>query len=102
MSRTTSGKTMGRAYSASANVVGGDIIHWAARVLGARAVRAKRPKAPNGEVPAGVCADLPELVVDAMKVVLEYETEWAVTGEIYMDERYLVAREIVRTRGGQW
>lgn len=37
-------------------------------------------------------------IVDAMKVVLEYETEWFATGVVVKDERYLVAKELVERR----
>lgn len=34
-------------------------------------------------------------VIEAMKVVLEYETEWFETGVIVKDEKYLLAKELV-------
>lgn len=37
-------------------------------------------------------------ILDAMKVVLEYETEWFATGVVVKDERYLVAKEIVESK----
>lgn len=37
-------------------------------------------------------------IVDAMRVVLEYETEWFATGVVVKDERYLIAKELVERR----
>lgn len=34
-------------------------------------------------------------IVEAMKIVLEYETEWFATGMIVKDEKYLLAKELV-------
>ena len=51
---------------------------------------------------SGVCVNCErhlELVA-AMKVVLEYETEWVVTGVVFKDEVYLKAKEFVSRWGG--
>lgn len=37
-------------------------------------------------------------ILDAMKVVLEYETEWFVTGMVVKDERYLLAKHLVESK----
>jgi len=39
-------------------------------------------------------------LVDAMKVMLEYETEWVVSGCVFKDEKYLTAKEYVQRWNG--
>ena len=51
---------------------------------------------------SGVCVNCErhlELVA-SMKVVLEYETEWVVTGVVFKDEKYLCAKEFVQRWNG--
>lgn len=53
------------------------------------ACRDKRKKKPS---------DRGAEIVAAMKTVLEYETEWFVTGTVFKDEKYLVAKELVESQ----
>jgi hypothetical protein len=41
-----------------------------------------------------------ETLVASMATVLRYETEWALTGEVWKDEEYLTAKEFVARWAG--